>query len=570
MEMSGRGNAPAERVDQEPTGLRKSVSEHSEANLREAADGYGESGLRGPVDGCSVASGCELPDGRGPDGMRSAAAASTSVPAGCATYAAVDIGASSGRVLMGRVEDGIMQLDEVYRFDNLQHRRNGHDCWDVEALFDHVVRGLKAAKEQTGMVPASIGIDTWAVDFVLLDEADRRIGDAVAYRDERTQGMYEIADAHMSPQEVYARTGIQRQPFNTVYQLLALKREHPEQLEAARTLLMIPDYLTFRLTGCKTCEYTNATSTSLLNARTQQWDAEILDAMGLPGEIFLAPSMPGTVVGALAPEVAAQVGYESSVVLPATHDTGSAFLAVPARDDQAVYLSSGTWSLLGVENAEPITTPESYAENFTNEGGYDLRFRYLKNIMGLWMNQSVRREVNGVDYVAGKTAHHALLDHTVDFDELRALCREAEPFASYIDVQDARFLAPDSMIDEIRAACAEAGQPVPQTIGEIMRTIYVSMGRCYAQAVQGLQELTGTTYTSVNIVGGGCQDYYLNQVTADACGLPVFAGPIEGTSIGNLIVQMIAGGTFASLAEARACVARSFDVQEFKPVGTRG
>ena len=481
-------------------------------------------------------------------------------------YAAVDIGASSGRVLMGWLDDAKkMRLEEVYRFDNVQKRVNGHDCWDVEELFQHVVAGLKAAKDKTGVVPTTIGIDTWAVDFVLLDGACNIVGDTVAYRDDRTKGMYEVADALMPAEDVYARTGIQRQPFNTIYQLLALKREHPEQLEAARTLLMIPDYLNFRLTGKKLCEYTNATSTSLLNARTRDWDEEILDAIGLPRGIFLTPTMPGKLVGTLKPEVMAQVGYDSTVVLPATHDTGSAFLAVPARDEHAVFLSSGTWSLLGVENPEPITTPESFKENFTNEGGYQLRFRYLKNIMGLWMNQSVRREVNGVDYVEGKTAHKAMLDHKVGFDELRALCREAEPFEAYVDVQDERFLAPDSMIEEIKQACRDAGQPVPETIGQVMRTIYCSMGKCYADAVKGLHELTGNTYTSVNIVGGGCQDWYLNQTTADACGLPVFAGPIEGTSIGNLIVQMITAGEFATLQQARDCVARSFDVQEISP-----
>ena len=480
-------------------------------------------------------------------------------------YAAVDIGASSGRVLMGWLDDGKMQLEEVYRFDNVQKRVNGHDCWDVEGLFAHVVAGLKAAKEKTGVVPVTVGIDTWAVDFVLLDGANNIVGDTVAYRDDRTNGMYEVADALMPAEEVYAKTGIQRQPFNTIYQLIALKQEHPEQLAAASTLLMIPDYLNFRLTGKKACEYTNATSTSLLNARTQEWDEDILDAMGLPKGIFLKPTMPGTLLGTLSPEIIAQVGYDATVVLPATHDTGSAFLAVPARDEHAVFLSSGTWSLLGVENPEPITSAESLAQNFTNEGGYQLRFRYLKNIMGLWMNQSVRREVNGVDYVEGKTAHKAMLDHKVDFDELRALCREAEPFESYVDVQDARFLAPDSMIEEIKAACADAGQPVPQTIGEVMRTIYCSMGKCYADAIEGLRKLTGNDYASINIVGGGCQDWYLNQTTADACGLPVYPGPIEGTSIGNLIVQMIAGGEFSSLQEARDCVARSFNIQKIEP-----
>lgn len=480
-------------------------------------------------------------------------------------YAAVDIGASSGRVLMGWLDDGLMHLREVHRFDNAQKRVNGHDCWDVEELFAQVVEGLKAAREKTGVVPASIGIDTWAVDFALLDETGALVGDTVAYRDDRTKGMYEVADSLMPAREVYARTGIQRQPFNTIYQLLALKREQPERLEAARTLLMIPDYLNYRLTGKMACEYTNATSTSLLNARTHDWDDEVIEAMGLPRRLFLTPSMPGTELGALAPQIAEAVGYQATVILPATHDTGSAFLAVPARDEDAVFLSSGTWSLLGVENPEPITTAESYERNFTNEGGFELRFRYLKNIMGLWMNQSVRREINGVDYVEGKTDHKAMLDHAVDFDELRALCREAEPFEAYVDVQDDRFLAPDSMIDEIKSACADCGQPVPQTIGEVMRTIYCSMGACYAKAVEGLRELTGNEYTSINIVGGGCQDYYLNQMTANATGLPVFAGPIEGTSIGNLIVQMIAGGEFASLQDARDCVARSFDVRRIDP-----
>ncbi len=480
-------------------------------------------------------------------------------------YAAVDIGASSGRVLAGWVEDGKMSYQEVYRFDNDQHRVNGHDCWDVETLFNHVVAGLRAVKEQTGVAPASIGIDTWGVDYVLLDEDNKIVGDTVAYRDARTDGIYEDADKIMDPAAVYARTGIQRQPFNTLYQLLALKEEHPEQLAAARTFLMIPDYLNWRLTGIKANEYTNASTTGMLDARTCTWDTEILDAFGIPQSIFMTPTMPGTVLGEVTADISEKIGYSATVVLPATHDTGSAFLAVPAQDDNAVYISSGTWSLLGVENPEPITNDVAREQNFTNEGGYQKRYRFLKNIMGLWMNQSVRREVNGVDYVEGKTAHKALMDHKVGFDELRTLCREAEPFAAYVDVDDERFLAPDSMIDEIKYACAEDGQPVPQTIGEIMRTNYCSLSRSYKKAIEGLAELSGHGYTSINIVGGGCQDYYLNQMTADTCGLPVFAGPIEGTCIGNFIVQMIVGGDFKDLADARTCVARSFDVKRIDP-----
>ena len=483
-------------------------------------------------------------------------------------YAAVDIGASSGRVLMGCLRDGKMELEEVYRFDNEQHRVNGHDCWDVEQLFNYVAEGLKAARDKTGVVPASVGIDTWGVDYVLLDEHDEIVGDTVAYRDDRTQGMYSVADALIDPAEVYRRTGIQRQPFNTIYQLLALSREHPEQLAAARTFLMIPDYLVWRLTGVKVNEYTDATTTGLLNARTQDWDDEILDALDLPRDIFITPTMPGTVVGAFKPEIAERLGYQTQVVLPASHDTGSAFLAVPAHDENAVYISSGTWSLLGVENEGPVTSDASRLQNFTNEGGYQLRFRFLKNIMGLWMNQSVRREVNGVDYVEGKTSHKALMDHKVGFDELRTLCREAEPFSAYVNVNDDRFLAPDSMIGEIKQACRETGQPVPETIGQIMRANYCSLSKSYAEAIADLHALTGRAYTAINIVGGGCQDYYLNQITADTCKLPVYAGPIEGTCIGNLIVQMIVGGDFADLADARACVERSFDVKRVDPLAS--
>ena len=484
-------------------------------------------------------------------------------------YAAIDIGASSGRVIMGWLEEGLMRLEEVHRFDNVQKRSGGHDCWDVDRLFDEIVTGLRVAREKTGRIPASIGIDTWAVDFVLLDKDDHILGDAVAYRDARTQGMYDVADALMDPSDLYAKTGIQRQPFNTIYQLLALQREHPEQLAAARSFLMIPDYLVWRLTGVKANEYTNATTTGMLNAVDRDWDQDILDAVGIDRTLFMKPAMPGEIIGELSADVAKKVGYQSKVVLPASHDTGSAFLAVPARDDEAAYISSGTWSLLGVELPEPLTTVEAFQDNFTNEGGYQVRFRFLKNIMGLWMNQSVRREVNGVDYVEGKTSHSAMFDHAVSFDELRAMCREAEPFEAYVDVDDERFLAPDSMIEEIKLACKEDGQPVPQSIGQIMRTNYCSLASSYARNIKRLRELTGREYTSINIVGGGCQDGYLNQATANACGLPVFAGPIEGTCIGNLIVQMIVGGDFENLAQARACVAESFEVKRIDPCDAR-
>ncbi|MEC4294179.1 rhamnulokinase, partial [Adlercreutzia shanghongiae] len=268
-------------------------------------------------------------------------------------YAAVDIGASSGRVVVGYVEDGRIRLEEVHRFDNRQVRRGGHDCWDLELLSSELVRGLARCKEE-GFAPKSVGIDTWGVDFVLLDAEDNLVGDAVAYRDARTGGMYEVADAIMAPEELYRRTGIQRQPFNTIYQFLALQRENPEQLETADAFLMIPDYLNFLLTGVKAVEYTNASTTGLLNAETGAWDETVMEAFGIPRRLFPNVTHAGACLGPVRPEVAQAIGYDTRVVLPATHDTGSAYLAVPACEPPAVFLSSGTWSLLGVENRSPI------------------------------------------------------------------------------------------------------------------------------------------------------------------------------------------------------------------------
>ena len=478
-------------------------------------------------------------------------------------YLAIDIGASSGRHILGHVEDGKLILEEVYRFDNKQVRKNGHDCWDMDNLWSGIVGGLKACKE-LGKIPHTVGIDTWAVDYVLLDENDAIIGDAVAYRDSRTEGMKELVNTIIPADKLYARAGIQYQPFNTIYQLTALKREHPEQLEKAKWMLMIPENFNFKLTGVKRNEYTNASSTNLLNAAEKTWDMEVIAALGLPTEIFHELAMPGTVLGNLLPEIQAEVGYDTTVILPATHDTGSAFLAVPARDDNAVYLSSGTWSLLGVENEVPITTPESQAQNFTNEGGAWYRFRYLKNIMGLWMIQSIRRELNGVAYVQGKESRTAATKQW-SFPDLIAEAKKCEDFAGVVDVNRDCFLSPESMIQAIKDECAATGQPVPESVGQIMQCVYTSLSLCYRDAIASLQKLTGKVYTSVNIVGGGCQDGYLNQRTAQATGLPVFAGPVEGTAIGNLIVQMIAGGDLSNLQAARDAIRASFEIKEVTP-----
>ena len=476
---------------------------------------------------------------------------------------AIDIGASSGRHILGSIENGKLILEEVYRFDNRQIHKDGHDCWDMDNLWNGILGGLKACKE-IGKIPASIGIDTWGVDFVLLDEKDQLIGDAVAYRDSRTEGMDKAVEEIISAEKLYEKTGIQKQLFNTIYQLMALKKESPEQLNEAFSLLMVPDYFGFLLTGVKKQEYTIASTSGLVNAKEKEWDLPLIESLGLPARLFGKLSMPGEIVGHLLPSIQKEVGYDSLVVLPPTHDTGSAYLAVPAKDDQAVYLSSGTWSLLGVENTKPITTEESRLKNFTNEGGAWYRYRYLQNIMGLWMIQSVRRELNGTAYVAGRTSRYAD-GKKWSFPDLIEAAKGAKDFASVVDVNDDSFLAPESMIDAIKDFCRKTSQPVPETVGEIMQTIYVSLSRCYKEAIEGLSSLTGKTYHSINIVGGGCQDQYLDQMTANAAKLPVYAGPVEGTAIGNLIVQMIHLGLVSDLAEARKIVRHSFDIQQFNP-----
>ena len=478
-------------------------------------------------------------------------------------YLAIDIGASSGRHILGHVEDGRMVLEEIYRFDNLQVHKNGHDCWDMENLWNGIIGGLKACGE-LGKIPETVGIDTWGVDYVLLDENDNVLGDAVAYRDSRNEGMDKEVAKYISAEALYARTGIQKQPFNTIYQLMAQKLEAPEQLAAAKRLLMVPEYLNFLLTGVKKSEYTIASTSNLLDAQKKDWDKELIEMLGLPVEIFGELFMPGSEVGQLLPEIQAQVGFDATVILPATHDTGSAFLAVPAKDDHAVYLSSGTWSLLGVENEVSITTPESHAANFTNEGGAWYRYRYLSNIMGLWMIQSVRRELNGVSYVVGKEQRQAT-GKKWSFPDLIAEAEKEEGFPSMVDVNASCFLAPESMIQAIKDECARTGQAVPETVGQIMQCVYTSLSICYRDAIKALEGLTGKHYTSINIVGGGCQDGYLNRRTAQATGLTVYAGPVEGTAIGNLLVQMIAGGDLNDLAAARDAIRRSFEIKEVLP-----
>ncbi len=460
-------------------------------------------------------------------------------------YLAVDIGASSGRHIAAWIEDGRLSMQEVYRFPNGASEKNGHLCWDLDALKRHLIAGLRAAREK-GFLPQSIGIDTWAVDFVLLDQNDHPVGDLVAYRDRRTHGMDEMLERTYSFEQLYAVTGIAKQPFNTVYQMMAVLDEHPDYRHIVQDFLMVPEYLAFCLTGRKMHEWTNASTTALADAKKKQWSLEVIDAAGLPRRWFTEEiHQPGKVVGNLLEDIQAQAGFDADVILTATHDTGSAYLAVPARDDNAAFLSSGTWSLLGAELSEPCMTQECRRAGFTNEGGYGNTTRCLKNIMGLWMLQCIHKETQG----------------RYSYSEMARMAAESD-YPAYVDASHQRFLAPASMLEEVRAALDESGAPKPQSLSDVLRAVTVGLAICYRDAIRDMSAMTGKQFTSVNIVGGGCQNDTLNRLTAQMTGLPVFTGPVEGTAIGNLMVQMIAKGEFASAQEARDMIKRSFDIKE--------
>lgn len=463
-------------------------------------------------------------------------------------YLAVDIGASSGRHMLGCIQDGKIQLEEIYRFENGMTEKDGSLVWDTERLFSEIINGMKKCAA-LGKIPESMSVDTWAVDYVLLDSQDRVLGSTYAYRDGRTQDMDERVYEIIDQDALYARTGIQKQRFNTIYQLMADRVQRPEVLEKAETFLMLPDYFQFLLTGNKMSEYTNGTSTQLVSPETKQWDRELITMLGYPEEIFLPLRTPGTVVGKLAESVEREVGFSCSVVMCGSHDTASAVMAVPREAGDAMYISSGTWSLMGVELPEADCSAESRRANFTNEGGYDYRFRYLKNIMGLWMIQSVRHE----------------LGDAYSFARLCDMAQEAGDFPSRVDVNDACFLAPKNMTEEIRQYCERTGQKTPQTPGELACVIYRSLAESYGETVREIESNTGKQYESISVIGGGANAAYLNRLTAQATGKTVYAGPGEATAIGNIMAQMIAAGELDSLAQARKCVYESFEIKEYRP-----
>ena len=463
-------------------------------------------------------------------------------------HLAIDIGASGGRHMIAFMEGGKITLKEIYRFENEMTNKDGKLVWDLERLFGEILNGMKKCFVE-GLIPDSMAIDTWAVDYVLLDEDDRVIGDTFGYRDKRTKDMDKEVYESVSEEKLYERTGIQKQIFNTIYQLTADRVETPEKYKKAKTFLMLPDYFNFLLTGAKKSEYTNATSTNLVSPETGDWDRELIRSVGLRDDMFLPLSMPGSFVGTLKKEIIERVGFDCDVLMCASHDTASAVMSVPAKDKDFVYISSGTWSLMGTELMKADRSKASRAGNFTNEGGYGKRYRYLKNIMGLWMIQSVRKEIAKE------------LSYSVIAKEAENNC----DFGARVDVADQRFFAPESMVEEIQDYCRESNQPIPKRIGQIAAVVYKSLAISYANTVKEIEANTGKSFDSIYIVGGGSNADYLNRLTAKLSGKRVYAGPGEATAIGNAMAQMLRAKEFSDIDEARECVYKSFGIKEYLP-----
>lgn len=462
--------------------------------------------------------------------------------------AAVDMGAGSGRVIVAELNDGKITLAEAHRFETplIKDEATGCEAWDSDQIVANVREGLEKAE---GLAPLdSVGCCTWGVDYVLLDERGLKVGPAVTYRDHRTEGMIEAVLARMPAEEIYRRTGIHFQPYNTLYQLAATAREHPDWLERARHLLFTPDYLHYALSGVIANEYTISTTSQLLDLETRDWDPELLAIAGVTRALMTKPVEPGTILGETRLE---RSGRTIKVAAPGGHDTASAVAAAPLESPDEAFLSSGTWSLMGVESLTPFTGADALRFNIGNEGGVCGRYRVLKNIMGLWLIQRVRKEL-------GSPA----------FADLVTAAEQAPAWASLVDPDDPRFLNPSSMVGAIRAFAAEHGEPQPEGLGSIARCVFESLALEYARVKDELEILRGRPIVKVRIIGGGSQNGLLNRLTADACGVPVSAGPLETSSLGNACVQMMALGGISSLEEARAIVRASFPVTDIAPTGT--
>jgi rhamnulokinase len=468
--------------------------------------------------------------------------------------AAVDLGASSGRVMLARFDGNRLSLEEAHRFPNGPVRVQDHLHWDVLYLFNEIKTGLCKAGELAPL--SSLGLDTWGVDFALLDRDDQLVGNPFHYRDPHTNGVLEKAFVIVGRDEIFERTGIQFMQINSLFQLFVMRDS--AVMKRAKTFLMVPDLFNFWLTGQKANEYTDATTTQFYNPLKKGYDRELLVKLGLPADIYPEVVPPGTNLGNILPSVAEDIGLSQiPVILPASHDTGSAVAAVPMSNPRAAYISSGTWSLVGVEVPDPVITPKCLAYNFTNEGGVQGSIRLLKNVTGLWLVQECHRvwATQGAEYT---------------WDEISALAQDASPFGSLVDPDHPDFLNPVDMPQAIRAYCRRTGQSVPEGPGEILRCIFESLALKYRWVLTCLEEMLGYELEVIHVIGGGSQNRLLCQLTADATGKTVLAGPVEATAIGNALVQAISLGVVGSLAEGRDLITHSFPLRHYEPRRTEG
>lgn len=452
-------------------------------------------------------------------------------------HLAVDIGASSGRTILGWTDNGKLKLEEIYRFENYIKSENGTLVWDIKHLIKEVINGIAKCRE-IGKIPKTVAVDTWGVDYVLIDEKGKEILPAVSYRDDRTNLVQEEISKLVSQKELYGRTGIQKQNFNTIYQLYCDKKSG--KLDNTKYFLMIPDYIAYKLTGVMKNEYTNATTTNLVNAKTKNWDYEIIDRLGIKKDIFFELSQPKTQIGSFNDETKKAVGFDCKVICAPSHDTASAVCACPV-DDKSVYISSGTWSLIGTENTEPVLSDEAMNANFTNEGGINYRFRFLKNIMGMWLFQNIRRN----------------LDKKFTYDDMMNLAMQST-YCEKIDPNAPEFIAPENMIDAVKKYLKND----TLALDSVINSVYHSLAQSYADAVLEIEKISGKSIETINIVGGGSKDKYLNSLTRKYTGKKVFAGPVEATATGNIICQLMYDKENLNLEKARELVKNSLDIKE--------
>jgi rhamnulokinase len=476
-----------------------------------------------------------------------------------ACYLGVDLGAESGRVMAGLFDGRRVRLEQIHRFPNGAVSLGTSLRWDVLRLWSEVQDGLSRAANKFGDDIVSVGVDTWGVDYVLLSRNGEIVAQPFHYRDSRTDGALAHAFGRVPKREIFAQTGLQFMEFNTLFQLLAFQRSNPELVAAAERLLLMPDFFHWCLCGSRVIEFTNATTTQCFHAIDHGWAFDLLARFGLPAGLFPDVVPPGTQLGKLRDGLAARTGLKRiEVVAPATHDTGSAVAAVPTQSTGTpnwAYISSGTWSLMGVEVQQAVLSERALELNVTNEGGIDRTYRLLKNIMGLWLVQECKRsfERRGKSY---------------DYAELARLAGQARPLRSLVNPDDRAFLKPDDMATAMQKWCGDFGEPIPQDEGALIRCALESLAFRYRMVLEWLEELTGTRIEVLHIVGGGCQNESLNQLTADACGRPVITGPVEATVLGNVLIQARTRGELKSLAELRQVVRESSALKTYEPRAT--